>query len=201
MIDRLLATILGAANACPPDDRDRFYAIKDRILRRRGTPDGEEVQRIRRECWACGGEGWQADYYGEGDECWKCAGTGTFRTDYYRLERWRLGGRVFHRPNGRFEGKGAIEAIVSPLGPFGRPVIDGLVEHRRPKGFRAREAALWLALLFDRPYFLRLMLGGWTRGLTLCPLVLIQRLVAPACLRLGVTHRAMIDGPPARRSP
>jgi hypothetical protein len=153
---------------------------------------GHQIQRIEKECYACGGRGVGGRYGDEpGDECYRCGGDGVWEVVYWKLERWSLGGRTFHRPAGRATRLEYEEAADGRPGTL-RP-IDGLVEHRRPKGFRAREAALWLALLFDRPYFLRLMLGGWTRGLTPCPLVLIQRLVAPACLRLGVTHRAMID--------
>ena len=49
--------------------------------------------------------------------------------------------------------------------------IDGRIEHRRDLGRKPAEAALWLALLFDRVLFRSMMTGGcccgWT-GLPLC---------------------------------
>lgn len=175
IVGRLLAPVLGAANASPPmPGTEGFYAIKDRILNRWGTRDGEDAQRIEKKCWDCGGDGRSA--WDDGP-CYRCDGDGIFDVVYYRLERWRLGGRVFHRPAGRMtflEYKAAITADGA------RAPIRGRVEHRRPKGWRAREAALWLALIYDRRLFVRLMLAGRVCGRTWLPLVTLQKLAAEA---------------------
>lgn len=190
MIGHLIAPILGAANAAPPGlDRERFYAIKGHILRTYGRPDGFDVQQIEHECWRCGGSGNEPYSWDNNDwlnPCLKCDGTGVYERIYIRLDRWRLGKRAFYIPAGRLSYAEASQP--------GQRQINGRVTHRQPRGYRAREAALWLALAFDRRYFALLMTSGCTSGRTLLPLVLLHRLTARLALRLGLTRAISIDG-------
>jgi hypothetical protein len=118
--------------------RRAFYDLKDRLLRRFGTRDGEDVQRIVKACW-----GYEADGRCLGASCRRCGGSGVWEKRLIRLERWALGGRVFHRPADTVYGA-AWEARVT---------IDGYVRHAEVPLRDSAEAALWLALLFDRRLF------------------------------------------------
>lgn len=146
MIRRVLSKLLFLANSSPPElERERFYAMKTRILRRFGTPDGCDWQRIVKVCFRCGGSGVES-YTDYGDECSRCDGSGEYERVYFRLERTRIGGRVFHTPRGRYYDRPDGEAVT----------IEGRIQHRSP-GPVTREAALWLSLAFDRGLFVRLM--------------------------------------------
>ena len=48
LYQRILAKLLHYANADPPIDRDRFYAVKDRLLSRYGRFEGHELQEIKK---------------------------------------------------------------------------------------------------------------------------------------------------------
>ena len=85
---------------------------------------------------------------------------------WIRLERWRIGGRVFHIPKERtYEDPGtAVD-------------ISGVIEHAN-HGRLSEEAGAWLFLLFDRPTFFRWLYASRACGWTWCPLVNLQRVVA-----------------------
>lgn len=128
MRELILSTLLHYANARPPTlHRQEFYALKDRLLRRYGVPDGEDVQEIIKECW-CNG-----DY---GTRCYKCRGTLVYDRKWVRLQRWRFGKYVFHQP---------IETLRVPREGW-NVNIRGLVQHPS-YGVLSNEAALWLLVL------------------------------------------------------
>ena len=88
MISRALSRLLYLANA---GRRREFYPTKDRILKRFGAADGYDLQLFR--CWGCADCG----PHFHGDYCrHSCCGTGVHHG--FILDRYRLGGRTFHRP-------------------------------------------------------------------------------------------------------
>lgn len=153
-----LGWLLGLANANPGVYRRDFYAMKDRILWRFGRQCGEDVQRIVRECWG------SDDQIGcEGATCRRCGGTGAWDTSLILLQRWTLGGRIFHRPDRRVYGDGWHVSI------------EGRIQHR--VNFRAaNEARLWLALCFDRALWWRLMTCSEMCAWQWRPMLALQRL-------------------------
>ena len=127
-----LASTLGAANSNPHwRYRERFYRMKDKILRQYGMADGDDYQEIIHYCNSCDGTG---GLYEPGG-CYKCCGDGVYRRVYIRLERWRIGGRVFHRPAERLDYRPSEISIKGK-------VIHKPAEH-------AKRAAVVLAALFD----------------------------------------------------
>jgi hypothetical protein len=145
MLIRVLTWLLVRANAKPPHShREPFYQLKDRLLHRFGRLIGTEWQHIRKTCWSCD-DGVRDD----GDSCWKCGGTGIYQQTWVLLQRWEIGGAIFHRPVRR-----------TPLDPHGVVTIHGYITHPE---YRAdtTEALLWLALLFDRRLFWGVLRGGY----------------------------------------
>lgn len=142
MIDiHRLAIVLKHANAQPPfnlGERTYFYKLKEAILRTYGKLVGEDVQHIRKVCWGCGGSGWinEPHFSMPLDLCDKCRGTGTYSERWILLERWEIGGLIFHRPVGPTEKRTAT--------------IEGLVKHRR---FRLVYAAQRVLAMVCRPQY------------------------------------------------
>ena len=84
---RLLSRFLYLANA---GRREAFYPTKDLILKLFAKPCGYDLQLF--PCWGCddcAGQGWS-------DSWDTCGGSGTHHG--FILDRYRLGGRIFHRP-------------------------------------------------------------------------------------------------------
>ena len=103
---RVLSRLLWLANSdvsrgCRIDNawvKARFYHfIKEPILTRYGTVlEGMDIQKIVLECRGCGGTGqWGSHRRDGGAMCFRCNGTGIYRTDYFGLARFDLGGRLF----------------------------------------------------------------------------------------------------------
>lgn len=171
---RFLAWLLGLANAraATSSHRRDLYDLKDRLLRRFAVRDGEDVQRIVDACHGWGFEGCEGKY------CEKCRGTGIYQTRWVLLERWRLAGRVFHRP---------IGACL----PRAVDYIDGRIHHDVPARVAA-EAALWLALLFDRTLFWNLLArGGRFCGWQWRPMLALQVVVYEARSRTHAIRAAL----------
>jgi hypothetical protein len=135
---RFLSWLLWLANARMRTayDSERAYRMKDRILRRFGQSVGEDIQRISRMCYSCDGSG----SYDFDEDCRRCRGTGVFDERWFRLERWELGGRIFHRPAGM---------IARPMN--GMVTIEGKIYHDTVPHRASSEAFLWLALFLDPP--------------------------------------------------
>jgi len=136
-VKRLVAWLLHIANRHPPYlHRTEFYELKDRILKRHGSIVAYDTQHIVNECWG---------YYDagscQGAACRKCGGSGVFQEKWVALERWHFGRYTFHRP----------WTVV-----YVKPALAASIEGRIQHGGDARdsmEAAMWLALLVDRPLF------------------------------------------------
>lgn len=140
-----LGYLLHLANSSPGWDRRRFYDMKTRILLLHGRADGFDIQRIPpKECWTCGGSGW----FSHNDRCRRCGGSGQYAGPVWVvLQRYLLGGFTFHIPRER--------SYVKPDPDTTN--IHGYIEHA-DCGVKAKEAGLWLALIFDR--------GLWWREMT-----------------------------------
>ena len=135
-----VARLLRWANSNPmaTGDPAGFYRLKEAICHRFGRLDGEDIQQIQRECWDCGGSGfdnWIDDY------CSRCGGDGIYECVYVRLERWRIAGHVFHRPAGRVHNVPAQR----------RANIKGKIKHT--PSCLAHVAAIALARLFNQSLY------------------------------------------------
>lgn len=139
----MISRLLHIANSSPPSDKkrkERFYAMKQRILRWFGTEDGHDLQYIPgKKCWSCEGTG---GLYEPGG-CWKCDGDGWFRAPVWVvLKRWKFGRYTFHEPIQRLYRKPDTNSHP-------RPIIEGYVEHASYSWKEIHRARFILALLFD----------------------------------------------------
>lgn len=141
----MLAYLLHVANS-NPWFRDRFYAMKTRILHRYATSDGYDLQELPgKECWSCHGSGTYYHLSGDEDTCWKCDGLGWYRRPRWTvLQRWQLGRYSFHEPTK--SGHGSAPLDFKPP----RNLILGYVKHRDYTTRRVLLATLLIALIFDR---------------------------------------------------
>ena len=110
----MIARLLHIANSAPPTNkakRERFYAMKQRILRWFGREDGYDLQQIDgKQCWSCGGTG---GYYTEHD-CYKCGGDGWYKSPVWiTLKRWKFGRYTFHEPIQRLYRKPDTNSLPS----------------------------------------------------------------------------------------
>lgn len=172
MYRRLLARLLHYANSRPPHDRQAFYEVKERLLRKYGRLIGSEWQHVVNECW---GSNW--DYLDSvpcGPNCRRCGGTGIHSQKWVSLERWQWGRFVFHRP--------AFTAWADP----GEAVrIEGRIGHT-DYGRLAAESALWLYLLTGHWRLLwRSLRGSSYSQCRLWPLLNVQRVVMRLSVRLS----------------
>lgn len=182
MITKTISWALYLANSSPPGGRElrqRFYAMKQRICERYGTPDGYDIQHFDgKKCFGCDGTGIH-EYWDSGDQdyCWKCGGSGWFKRErWVTLKRWRVGNRVFHQPDG--------VSYEKPTPVLRNITFEGFIQHGY-HGFWSEEAILWLSLVFDRTLFR--MLAG--EGSTYCkwprwfgPMVHLKQFIGKARL-------------------
>lgn len=178
LLKTVLAPIVGwalhQANCRPPvASRTEFYALKVRLCEQFGWWERAELQHVVKKCWECGGRGWNEYEYFETvsrrflktrSNCQFCA-RGVYREFWVRLEKWKVGGFVFHQPTIRYDSK--IE--------WNGGQIEGLIEHARPKWNLYSECWLWLGLIFDRKSFWRDFTGTRRKGFL--PLISLQRLI------------------------
>lgn len=166
MTARLIGWLLHLANASPPYTlREEFYALKDRLRARYGVADGHDVQHLRKECWGYLGAGGCL-----GKTCTKCGGSGIFEERWVLLERFTIGSYRFHRPLGLTARRPAT--------------IEGRIEHDGADHWAAREALLWLALVFDRRLLVAVVTRGGARvGWTWHPFTTLQSVASRACWR------------------
>lgn len=176
---RLICWLLWLANSDPPSiHRQRFYGMKHAILRRWATREPRnDIQCVVKTCYGCDGTG---IYQDSGRDCRRCWGTGEYARRVYRLARWRWHGRIFHVPDGEADGHEINATGIT---------IHGRIEHARGLGWKPDEAALWLALFFDRSLFSRLMTGGSPCGWTGLPLCTLNQLVFGVAMRWRVCMR------------
>lgn len=165
-----LGFVLHVANSSPGIDRHGFYAMKEQILRRFGTLCALDTQHIVKPCWGCDGRGRRPNRWGVPDVCGRCWGSGIFHERFVLLERWNLGGWIFHRP-----------ACDLPASTDRASVtIRGRIEHYS-YGAWSKEAQCWLALLFDLDLFYSLMTTSYPCGWRWGPMGLLNKLLYYAC--------------------
>ena len=177
VLSKPIGWLLSKANASPPVmARTEFYALKVRLCQQFGMWERAELQHVVKKCWDCEGTGTRMrDYLTPHTHTWvqvvsgpchSCNWTGVYREFWGRLERWNVGGFIFHEPKLRYDRKPE----------WGGAEIEGLIEHERPRWMLHKEAHLWLTLFFDRQGFWRCFLGSSSAHGKL-PLLLVQRLV------------------------
>ncbi len=147
----LIATILHRANSYPQWlDKERFYALKQRVLDRYAERDGFDVQYLRgKECYTCDGTG-LFTYWSSRDRvtCDRCCGTGWYQSPrWIQLPRYRFGRFVFHSV-------GPVAYHKEDADSWGEPAgrIDGFVRHTDYTYRQQKRAHVLLGLLFDIQY-------------------------------------------------
>ncbi len=152
MFKNILATILHHANRHSKDPK--FYAIKNRLVKKHGEFIGHDVQHVEgKKCFSCGGTGefhsWSSDYI---DQCYKCDGTGWYKDPFWTiLEKYKFGKHTFHQPLKKVYKKPDIETNVN-----------GYISHNYTE--YGGRAVMLLYLLFDFSYFVQCIKGmglGW----------------------------------------
>ena len=133
----MIARLLHIANSAPHRSkmrRDRFYAMKSRILHRFGTADGIDKQYILgKVCYGCGGS--------DEEYCDRCDSSGWWNPPrIVTLRRWRLGKFIFHEPIDCEYRKPLSHEVF---------VIYGFVQHESYPLRSVRRSTLILGLLFD----------------------------------------------------
>lgn len=137
----ILGYILHLANRDIPFlHKEKFYAIKNKLLKKHGTFICNEIQHIKKECNACHATGIYKCSYKLKETCWCCNGTGTYLEFWVRLEKYKLGNFYFHNP---------IKKSNTILFEGVSKHIEGYIEHKAPKYRLGKEASLWLFLFFD----------------------------------------------------
>lgn len=138
----MIARLLHIANTCPPPGkrRERFYAMKQCILRWFATEDGYDLQHIEGKiCWSCEGTGGLYEPHG----CWKCGGDGWFKNPkWIVLKRWKFGKYTFHEPKQKLYHKPDTNS-------HDRPIIEGYIEHASYPWQKTYLARIALAIMFD----------------------------------------------------
>jgi hypothetical protein len=147
-----LARLLRWANSNPEGWwKKPFYALKDRILHTYAERRGFDTQHIVKPCWGCNGSGFVEDYRTEDDwdghECDRCNGSGVFDEYHVLLQRWELGGVLFHIPDRRLTKTEAQEYLQDKS--ICENHFDGYLVHSNVPPSQRRLALLTLAYLFD----------------------------------------------------
>lgn len=164
--------LLHLANSGYQNHRSDFYALKRRLLLKHGTPLGDDVQEIVKDCYGYRG-GDHGDFQGctKTRDC-KCGGSGTWDRRRYRLQRWKWGRFTFHVPMDHPPVSTAITTIC------------GRIQHRN-YGRLSREACFWLYLLSgELRLFWREFAGSVSYGSYAYPLLILQRMVNPVLWKL-----------------
>jgi hypothetical protein len=150
----MLGRLLHIANTAPAD-RERFYAMKDRILKRFGRCGDLVLQAIPgKDCWTCDGTGLFEHYSGDKEYCQRCCGTGWFKHPVYvTLEEWTIAKYKFLRPIQRSPRVPTWFQELLDSGNETAPSIEGYVTHTFYPHRKIRRATLLLSVVFDRSLF------------------------------------------------
>lgn len=158
----LIARLLHLANSVR--NNERFFAIKERLLRKHGQFAGHVVQHIKDGCWGTESEEC-------GPLCRKCGGTGIYSEVWVIHHSIAMGGYTFLLP--------VCREYTQPMASVD---IVGRIK-RQYSGLVEREAELWLYLLIGEWEPLRIeMTSTWIDGWYLYPLLNIQRVLTLAIL-------------------
>lgn len=146
---KTIGKLLHVANSYPDAvDKEAFYRMKTIILKRLGTRDGFDIQHFEGKiCWSCHGTGvYMGSHTYSGDTwhdiCDHCVNGWYKRPVWVVLDRYRLGGFVFHQPAERLYEE-------PPESPSQSRLINGYIKHRDYGFEKPRRACLMLAAIFD----------------------------------------------------
>ena len=173
MINSILGLLLHYANRHPMIlFKNEFYALKTKLLQRRGTKVGTQLQHIKKDCYRCN-DGIYYSHYKAAEECWYCGGTGVYDEFWTELGYYRLGKFYFHVPIKRH--------YADPGGVLSINPIEGYIQHKAPRHYLAYECAFWLFFLFDRETFYKSFIKSTSMCIPLrnirTPMVLIHTLI------------------------
>lgn len=162
MITWILSWMLHNANRNPGFCcRERFYSIKDRMLKKHGTLIGYDRQHIKKECYSCDSSGVFKCNWRLPEACWNCMGTGIYTEFWVLLAVYQFGSYEFHIPIERTYS--AKHWISDPDNKAIRNYISGYINHKAPR-FRS-ECLLWLYLIYDFKTFKKIFGHiGYSRG-------------------------------------
>lgn len=109
---QLLAFLLHHANR--EYKSEKFYAIKNMLLKKYGNHIGYDVQYIEgKKCYSCGATGYYSHWRGL-VECFKCDGTGFYKLPVYNiLEVVQFGKYRFHQPYKRAYAKPELPVTIN----------------------------------------------------------------------------------------
>ncbi len=143
----IIGWFLHNANSSPPAiGRKEFYAMKERILNRYGTPGSPEFQHFeKKDCFHC----WSSRHCCDCDDygkCCRCDGTGIFLPEVWvSLIPWTLGGFSFHCPAERH-----YELPEGRTAKYEGKITHGIKPHHLPE-----ECQMWLDLFFNTRQFIQ----------------------------------------------
>lgn len=142
---KIIGKLLYRANR-KPYNRAVFYPLKDRLLKKYGIQLRPDLQHIEKTCWNCDGSGW----YLPGVICTHCGGSGVWEEFWVILDKYDIGGYVFHCPRERQRELKSLKDV-----PIDANVIEGYIRHNVHPKYKA--AYYWLLVLFDTGYFFKMM--------------------------------------------
>lgn len=172
MINLILGLLLHYANRRPSIlYKTEFYALKTKLLLKRGIRTGTSFQHIKKECFRCDHGMYYSHYWATYERCWDCCGTGVYEEFWTELANYRLGKYSFHIPIARY--------YMPP--DFNTEPIEGYIRHTAPKYYIANECCYWLFLLYDRPTFVKFFIKSTSMSVPLrnirTPLIFIHTLI------------------------
>lgn len=128
-----------------------FYPFKNEFLSRYGTFAGNDLQVIEHACWNCDDGLWRGR-----EMCWRCSGTGIYHRAAVVLDRYEIGGLIFHRPKARLiapRDHDEYAEWISKRKSDYHSVITGLITHECPPRIAAELTYLLLLFIFSRALF------------------------------------------------
>lgn len=143
------ANRLNQSNPFDPMAKQRFYTIKNQILKRYGTNQGYDVQFIEgKKCYSCSGTGIYT-YYDWHDNhkcfepCYNCYDGWFKRPTWNILARVKFGRYIFHQPYER----------VYKAPTISNPIIEGYIDHTKSRFSLIASSVLFL--IYEKGYLKR----------------------------------------------
>ena len=154
------------------DKQPWFFPFKDNLLKQYGEFNGYDKQILQKKCYRCHGDGFytsrcdtcryegdcsnchfnEDDYdereFKNANKCPKCNGTGFYANRSFWLERWKIGGSVFHIP---VVDESKLPFLMEPP----QNVFTEKLKHQEVSSGSAIRAAGLLFLMFDMKHWLR----------------------------------------------
>lgn len=141
------ANRLDHSNPFDPLGKQRFYTIKNQILKKYGTNQGYDVQFIEGKiCFSCSGTGIYTHYTWNGSEkepCYNCYNGWFKRPTWNILARVKFGKYTFHQPYER--------VYIAPT--ISNPIIEGYIDHTKSRF--SLIASMVLFLIYEKGFLKR----------------------------------------------